>query len=110
MIDHAKAPWRVGPVDDTVVIDADGNEVASIDGDYNEPDLWPVMEANARLIAAAPDLMSALCEMLEMTDEPPERNCSCHINPPCGDCVDNSGLRSARKMARAALAKAEGRS
>lgn len=23
----------------------------------------------------------------------PERNCSCHISPPCTDCVENSGLR-----------------
>ena len=47
-------PWRVGPVDDTVVTDAAGNEVAAIDGDYNSPGTWPQMEANARLIAAAP--------------------------------------------------------
>lgn len=49
-------PWRVGPVDDTVVIAPDGSEVAAIDGDYNEPDLWPVMEANARRIARLPEL------------------------------------------------------
>lgn len=53
-------PWRVGPVDDTRVEDADGNEVAQIDGDYNSPELWPKMEANARFIAAARDLVPAL--------------------------------------------------
>ena len=57
-------PWEVGPVDDTVVthLGADGvrYEIAAIDGDYNQPDEWPVMEANARLIAAAPDLLEAL--------------------------------------------------
>lgn len=56
---HTPGPWRVGPVDDTRVEDASGNEVAQIDGDYNQPDTWPVMEANARLIAAAPDLLEA---------------------------------------------------
>lgn len=57
---HTKGPWRVGPVDDTVVTGPDGSVVAEIDGDYNQPDTWPVMEANARLIAAAPDLFEAL--------------------------------------------------
>lgn len=44
-------PWRVGPVDDTRVEAADGSEVAQIDGDYNAPDTWPIMEANAAHIS-----------------------------------------------------------
>ena len=59
---HTPAPWRVGPVDDCRVEDALGNEVAQIDGDYNQPETWPVMEANARLIAASPDMLDALIE------------------------------------------------
>ena len=61
---HTPGPWVVGPADDTVVthLGADGlrYEIAQIDGDYNQPETWPVMEANARLIAAAPDLLHAL--------------------------------------------------
>jgi hypothetical protein len=64
--------------------------------------------ADLRLIAAAPDLLEAVWEFLEMTEEPPEPNCSCHIAPPCGDCVDHEGLRGAFKVARAAIAKATG--
>lgn len=64
MSNFTPGPWEVGPVDDTVVthIGADGvrYEVAAIDGDYNDPDTWPIMEANARLIAAAPDMLAAL--------------------------------------------------
>jgi len=53
--------WRVGPVDDTIVTAADGSEVAQIDGDYNEPDLWPIMEANAAHIArCSPDNIRAV--------------------------------------------------
>jgi hypothetical protein len=61
---HTPGPWVVGPVDDTIVthLGADGfrYEVAAVDGDYNQPDEWPVMEANARLIAAAPEMLQAL--------------------------------------------------
>lgn len=60
----APGPWSVHPVDDTMVArqlpSGEWEEVAAIDGDYNQPDLWPTMEANARLIAAAPDLYEAL--------------------------------------------------
>jgi hypothetical protein len=60
MSTHTPAPWVVGPVDDTVVthLGRDGvrYEIAAIDGDYNSPDEWPTMEANARLIAAAPTM------------------------------------------------------
>lgn len=33
--------------------------------------------------------------MAELLDEVyvPESNCSCHIAPPCNDCVENAGLR-----------------
>lgn len=64
--------------------------------------------ANALLIAAAPSLMFALELLLENVEEPPERNCSCHISPPCSDCVDHSGLREALNFARLAIAKATG--
>lgn len=62
---HTPGPWRVGPVDDTIVTDAAGKEVAAIDGDYNNPDEWPRMEANARLIAAAPELLDALKRLIK---------------------------------------------
>ena len=52
------------------------------------------------------EILSALTDLLDVIEEPPERNCSCHISPPCSDCVDNSGLRDALKGARAAIAKA----
>ena len=65
---HAPGPWKVSPTDDTVVIDADGREVAAIDGDYNDPDTWPLMEANARLIAAAPDLLEALKDLFSIAN------------------------------------------
>ena len=87
---HTPGPWRVGPVDDTIVTDAAGKEVAAIDGDYNSPDEWPRMEANARLIAAAPDMLAALRL-----------------------CAEGAGFQymtfESRAAVNAAIAKAEGR-
>lgn len=89
---HTPGPWRVGPVDDTIVTDAAGKEVAAIDGDYNSPDEWPRMEANARLIAAAPELLGALKVILEVHE------------------AVGAGMSYSGHMARAAIAKAEARS
>ena len=61
-------PWKVSPTDDTNVITHDREMVAEIAGDYNDPDLWPIMEADTRLIAAAPDMREtilALCDALD---------------------------------------------
>jgi hypothetical protein len=54
------------------------------------------------------ELRGALEYLMEMTEEPPEANCRCHLSPPCGDCLKYSGLREAWEFARAAIAKATG--
>lgn len=46
----------------------------------------------------------ALEHLLERGIAPPDRNCSCHISPPCNDCVEWSGLREAVEHAESALA------
>ena len=48
-------------------------------------------------------LRAALRGFMEAVDEPPNSNCSCHISPPCHDCVDYGALREAFANARAAL-------
>lgn len=48
-----------------------------------------------------------LVRMLEKCREfisPPERNCSCHILPPCSDCVDYGGERELADEIDAAIA------
>ncbi len=39
------------------------------------------------------ELLVLLTELREYVDTPPDRSCSCHISPPCNDCVNNSHLR-----------------
>jgi hypothetical protein len=101
---HTPGPWRIGttpPNGEQTIGTQQGLMVAVATTGANTP-----TEANARLIAAAPYLLDAVREFLDMTEEPPEPNCSCHVSPPCGDCVNHAGLRGAFKVARAAIAKA----
>jgi hypothetical protein len=63
-------PWRTGLVSDTTVQTLDGKVVAEVDGDYNQPDLWPIMEANAALVVFLRNNASAL---LSLASTLPER-------------------------------------
>ena len=58
------------------------------------------IEIFKRQLAEYKELLSNLMEVVE---EPPESNCSCHISPPCSDCVEWSGLREALLEARTAM-------
>lgn len=53
-------------------------------------------------------LLEALESLYSITEPAPEKNCSCHFFPPCGDCVDYSALRDAMESAEEAIAKAKG--
>ena len=56
----------------------------------------PESEANARLIAAAPELLEALEELLSAVDKA------------CGTAIPRGSFSAARKAARDAIAKATG--
>jgi hypothetical protein len=67
-------------------------------------------QINADLTAANAALMVRVeeaREVVELMDGElwaPERNCACHIHPPCRDCVEHNGTRDAKEAARAWLA------
>jgi hypothetical protein len=44
-------------------------------------------------------------EFLMEMSEPPERNCRCHISPPCSWCEEYAGIVEARDHSQAFLAK-----
>ena len=50
-------------------------------------------------IEAMKQALEALRDLLDQAEPPPDKNCSCHIAPPCSDCVNYSGLRYAIKQA-----------
>lgn len=47
--------------------------------------------------------LEAIKDLLDQTETPPDKNCSCHIAPPCSDCVDYSGVRYAIEQANKAI-------
>lgn len=60
-----------------------------------------------RRVLGPDPVRSALEYLLETVEEPPDRNCSCHIHPPCNDCQMYEGLRDAIAGAKAALTATE---
>ena len=87
MSKHTPAPWNVTGFERIVVNDSLGRTLALAPGSSNDLD---EMKANAALIAAAPDMLAALQDILDLWDDP---------NMPMGDLL---------ARVRAAIAKAEG--
>ena len=52
------------------------------------------------MIEVLKQALEAMQDLLDHTETPPDKNCSCHIAPPCSDCVDYSGIRYAIKQSR----------
>ena len=63
-------------------------------------------EEISRLRVQRDELLVVLKDFVD-NDETPDRNCSCHISPPCNDCVDFSWTRELIETARAAIANHE---
>lgn len=114
---HTKGPWKF--IDATkvagmqfgpkCVIKAGDKQIADFSWNDNSP-WFPTKDesqANARLIAAAPDLLVALYELLHAYSEPDRRLCC--DGRDCG-CMGSTVHQQAEHYARAAIAKAEGRS
>lgn len=93
---HTPGPWRLCGafgMQGLVEPSAGGNPVASVTGYYHHAGQT---EANARLIAAAPDLLEALQRLIPHAVH--MESCS----------HDDDGVRRDIERARAAIAKAEG--
>lgn len=91
-ITHTPGPWAYYP--DAVAVCVVRNHTVKVLADFGKCDL-PETEANARLIAAAPELLEAISTMLGAAE---------------ADCLDDKSnvWRSAMIGARAAIAKATG--
>ena len=104
MSEHTKGPWEVARTDAGIIVRTESakktrfgaSRYAAIGGfDRSDPEQLAEALANARLIAAAPDLLRAL-EILA-SNWPPER-----------DGLDNEPIPGGVMLARAAISKAKG--
>ena len=109
-VKHTPGPWHVDPkapeesfFEDVSILRHDGLAVAV--AVHNGDIIPPEPEANARLIAAAPELLLALHELLEAYSKPDERLCC--DGRDCG-CMGSTVHQQAEHYARAAIAKATG--
>ena len=100
---------RIGAV--TRLLDAEREEVASRNNDVAEREVKlarvekerdalkaKLEHADARIRR----LEACIEDFLELT-EVPDANCSCHLAPPCGDCVEYGSIREVRALANALL-------
>jgi hypothetical protein len=57
-----------------------------------------------RALSFEPELVLELLEdLLERMIRPPDASCSCHLSPPCCDCVEYAGLRETIELAEEVL-------
>ncbi len=109
-VKHTPGPWHVDPkspeesfFEGVNILRHDGLAVAV--ALHNGDIFAPEHEANARLIAAAPELLLTLNELLEAYSKPDERLCC--DGRDCG-CMGSTVHQQAEHYARAAIAKATG--
>ena len=104
---------RIGAV--TRLLDAEREEVASRNNDVAEREVKLARVEKERDALKAKlehadtrirRLETCVEDFLELT-EVPDANCSCHLGPPCGDCVEYGGIRDVRKTANELLKEGE---
>lgn len=101
---HTPGPWRAAraPINPWWKVYIEGHEVAEVEGGavtvYNNPDHPAAVEANAYLIAAAPELLEVLRRVRDQIDDPRMGS------------VDHRSDVALVSAIRVAVAKAEGRS
>lgn len=96
-IKHTPGPWTITSWATGAVNGPHDRMVASVYGDHADCQRDERQDANARLIAAAPDLLEALRKVRDWMDDPVE-NMRCPVDMELASAI------------RIAVAKAEGRS
>lgn len=108
---HTPGPWHVGGADGATIYDSMHQRVAnSFEGVMVAHRSNDACKANARLIAAAPDMLAVATELLAVVEEEREDYVFCNSSPDGG--LDAEALPYARELeakinrARAAIVKA----
>lgn len=72
----------------------------------NGPSSVSALANNLALAMKERNRLLAACELVLENITAPEKNCRCHVAPPCNDCVENEGKREALKAVREAVDEA----
>jgi len=102
MSKHTPGPWHTGAFGNQIVYAADGWAVANAQVNHHQHKGFEEMQANASLIAAAPELLEACVAMIEWDAREEDHAVDFHARMML--------CKAAFQKARAAIAKAEGRS
>lgn len=110
---YTPGPWHVGEHRNIIIYDSQGNAISNANTFHGKHQQGQA-DANARLIAAAPELLEALKDILHNMDNCPmsaEQEKAFRNNPVCESwrVYLSSLIIQARNQARHAIAKAEGR-
>jgi len=74
----------------------DKTDIEYIRADIHEAEMEALKAENA-------NLKGLLEDWLNCSETPPDSNCSCHINPPCNDCIEWAYLREMAKETKRLL-------
>jgi hypothetical protein len=100
MSKHTKGPWSISPTSNPEtefgIASNDGTIIARLDSWFDKDE--PEADANARLIASAPDLLEALEALLRL------------YATECDGLYSGEGAWGEAQAARAAIARAKGQS
>lgn len=115
---HTGGTWSIGKIGGVVVstVPSPGTEnsktghsdpasVKHYGGCLIAESIWN--PADARVMAAAPSMLNLLEEFVENVYVP-DANCSCHLAPPCSDCVEHGHIREILGNAKALIAEVKG--
>ncbi|WP_261531305.1 hypothetical protein [Burkholderia multivorans] len=98
-IKHTPGPWRASAVGMVRTDDDNEYAVACVYGEYGSPEIdGPVVEANAALIAAAPDMAMAL-EMVAAEDDAARHNGTALLTSGVRMTLDAALIKAGRKEA-----------
>ena len=99
MVEHTPGPWDFIKGDARWFVRAAGMDIASVGTVPYWENFKPVDEANARLIAAAPDLLAALegvMGSLPNHELPKHRGHYCRESNPCLNCQARDAIEAAK--------------
>ncbi|CAB4158526.1 hypothetical protein UFOVP707_10 [uncultured Caudovirales phage] len=105
---HAPRPWHIGDETSPLISDSSGRYIAQVLVYDESGSVLPDYDANARLMAAAPELLELVRRLALITDEGDDQIKGAAYIDRAGVIRAKGSLLETINLARAAIAKATG--